>query len=296
MRRRRFLAVTGTAVFSGCVTGPDGSERTPTRTDPQGSTSTPAPTPTAQPAGTPTRAPTETPPPLDPIVKLANPIYRWTGYTDAVSNDVSGVGRGATLPVASRFKIWFHDGTLSYDLQVRAFEDGGEQVGYQSYSNQQSTDMTGFNNWEAFVTFDTTSWDRGRYEGEFMVRDTILDESSLGGASDSIAWTVDVVDPLQDGEAVLADRNIPENVNVDEHFEYSLTFKNTTSRDSSIVSTVSTRVDGGDWRELGRENSYNLPAGEAIEYPFSARFSEPGRYEYRLDTVGITWEITVTEA
>lgn len=293
MNRRRFLAISGTAVFSGCVTGPDGSETTATTTDSQGSTATPSPTPSAR---TPTRTPTETPPPLEPIVKLANPIYRWTGYADAVSNDISSVGRGATLPVAGRFKIWFHDGALNYDLQVRAFDSSGQQVGSQAYSNQQSTEITGYNNWEAFVTFDTSTWDNGRYEGEFMVRDTILDESSLDGASDSLAWTVDVVDPLRNSEAVLADQSIPQSIGVDERFEYSLTFENTTTRDSSIVSTTSTRVDGGDWQNLGRERSYNIPAGDAIEYPFTTRLSEPGRYEYRLDTVGITWEITVSES
>lgn len=295
MKRRRFLAVAGTAVFSGCATGTEGTGSNTPTTESHSPTATPSATSTAISTQTPNSTPTKTPTPLDPIVKLANPIYRWTGYTDAVSNPISSVGRGATLPVAGRFKIWFHDGLLNYDLEVRAFDTSGEQVGRQAYSSQQSTNITGYNNWEAFVTFDTTTWDNGRYEGEYKVRDTILDNSSLNGSSDSIQWTVDIVDPLRDDDAVLADQDIPQNINIDETVEYSISFKNKTSRDSSIVSTMSTRVDGGEWQTFEGERSYNIPAGEAIEYPFRMSLSEPGRYEYRLDAVGITWEITVTD-
>lgn len=290
MNRRRLLEVAGTALFSGCVTGTDrGSGNTPTPAKNQ--------TPTATPTPTPEPTPTETPLPLDPIAKLANPVYRWTGFGDAIRNNISGVGQGAKLPVAGRFKIWIHDGTLNYNVQARVSDSSGTQIGLESYSNRQITDITGHANWETFLSFDTTTWDRGTYQGEYIVRDNILDESSLDGSADSIKWTVDIVDPLRDGEAAMADQTIPGSVRAGETFDYSLTFENKTDRDSSIVSSISTRVDGEEWKDSHELKTYNLPAGESVEYSFrGASLSEPGRYEFRLDTVGITWSINVSDS
>ncbi len=221
---------------------------------------------------------------------LSNPVSRWTGFGDAVSNAVSSVGEGARLPVSGQFNIWVHDGTIDYTSRIRAFDTAGDQVAVQSFSDEKSVGEEQYMQWESFVALDTTGWDRGRYTGEYTVRDNVIEDRS-----DPAQWAVEIVAPLSGDGAALVGTDIPETLPLNERVEYTLTLANRTDRDSSIVSPISRR-SGGRWTEVVDEATINVPGGRSVRFPLTAKFSEAGVYEYRLDTVDVTWSVTVGDS
>lgn len=292
MNRRRFLGLAGSIFFAGCSTL-SGRESIPSQT-PETTPTRPSPTASAPLSPTPTETPrpepesVETPVPVEPRVLLSNPVYRWNGVGDIVSNAITSVGKGTVLPISAKFNIQIHNSTVDYTSQVTAFDSDGSQVGFQTDSLTESIGEEGYVGWEAFVTLNTTEWDFGQYSGEYIVRDNIMDETSSPKE-----WMVEIVEPLRESEAVVKNENIPTVTDPNQTVHSWLTIENRTDRDSSIVSPISRRGDGG-WVQIDEKATYNIPSDESVEFYFKdIGLSGSGVYEYRLDTVDITWTLNV---
>lgn len=113
MNRRRYLALLSVAgSISGCSTDSAGEPVTASQT----------PTSTR----TPTNSPT--PGPRAPTILFVNPVTRWREYGDASANRVSSIGKGSFLPVAARYRIWNHDGTIALTKEVEFLNEDGDRV------------------------------------------------------------------------------------------------------------------------------------------------------------------------
>ena len=137
MNRRMFLAAVGTTAVAGCSDLRGGSETTVNGT---------TPTETVNLAGgdsTQTPDQNESAEPRPPEIQFATPVYRWDEFGDADSNTISAVGRGAGLPVAARYNIWAHGGTVDTTRQVRAY-DGDTRVAIQSDTNETVAEGSGY--------------------------------------------------------------------------------------------------------------------------------------------------------
>jgi len=117
----------------------------------------------------------------------------------------------------------------------------------------------------------------------------------LSQASQAGEWSINVVEPLQQGEVSLAAYNGPTSVRVGESFDYEIVLRNTADRDSSVVTAISARTDGGRWYQAD-ERDYTIPAGETVGFEATGvSFSTAGVHEFRLDSVGVVWRITAKE-
>lgn len=290
MYRRQFLVGVSAVAIAGCSNaGDSGDGTTPAQDTPS---ATPTPTPTETPTPEPTPEPTEmpTPTPTPPDIQNVNPIYRWESYGDVLENVVSGIGQGATLTVGGRYQVWVHSGTVDVTTQARAFNRNNERIGIESSTIDQVTSGDGPAPYESAVLLDTSGWPRGEITGDYIVRDNVLKKASQAGE-----WSVNVVEPLQAGEVSLAEYNGPTSVRVGESFDYEIVLRNTGGRDSSVVSSISTRTDGGQWYQTA-ERDYTIPAGESVGFTAAGvSFSTPGEHEFRLDTIEVTWSISAEE-
>lgn len=284
MDRRMFLAAVGTAAVAGCSDLRGESESTE-------ASSTPTETMSLA-GGDSTQTPdqNERGDPSPPEIQFATPVYRWDEFGDADANAISAVGRGAGLPVAARFDVWAHGGTVDTTRQVRAY-DGNSRVAIQSDTTETVAEGSGYREWEAWVNLDTTGWGYGQFDGDYLVRDNVLDETSQAAE-----WSVEVVEPLTGTDASLVSYNGPRTVRVGERFSYSLEMRNNTSRDSSVVSTLSVRTTGYDWTTATETRSFNIPARSTVVFDVEdVSLSTAGTFEYRIDTIGDTWSVTVEE-
>lgn len=277
MDRRSFLTLSGAVLVAGC-SGSDGGS-TPA--------STAAPTPSPEPT------PSPTPEPKAPSVEAVSLVSRWDEYGDAISEQVNAVGQGAPALIAYRHSSEVHDGTLDVTEQVRVFDDGGTRVGIQDTTDEQLVDASGYQSWEHGVSFETDRWDLGGYEAELLVRDNIT-----GKTSETATASFLVNDPLVGSAARLVGVDAPNSVRIGERYEYDATVENTSTRDGSVVSTLSARfLPNGDWYTYPDfQLATTMATGETNTYEgFIGEFSSEGTVQFRIDDIDGTWRVDVTE-
>lgn len=279
MNRRRFLAtsatVGATAVTAGCASS--GSS-------PQDTTTTAEQTTTEQ--------TTTTQGSLQPEIISTGLLSRWNEFGDVSSYRVNAVGEGAYAIIGFRYDVVVHDGTLDVTDQVKVFGPSGERVAVKDTRDEQLTEGDGLQTWENAFRFDTSTWERGEYTYQVLIRDNVSNKVS---ETKQGSFTVNA--PLSEQEARLAAVDGPDTVSVGEPYSFTLTLENTSTRDGSVVTTVSAKYERQDsWQTYSDSRiTATMAAGETNTWE-SAEFSYDyeGTVQYRLDALGEIWSVKVT--
>jgi hypothetical protein len=240
----------------------------------------------------PTPTPTATPVP-SPEVELITPISGWTGYGDVRQNRMESVGQGGTLLIGFRYRIKSHGGVHNALQQVRVYDDEDTRVAIDSYEDRQLIDRDGYISWENRLSFDTTGWDQGTYTTEILIED--LENNTV---SSQVEREFDIVSPLGPSEVKLTEVDAPDAVSVGQPYSFELTFENTGSRDSSLVSKLSSKYRGEtDW-STSSSTAFRLPikAGRTNNWSSDeVSYNFPREVMFRIDEISETWTQTVTE-
>ena len=278
MNRRRFLTVVGCVGLSGC-TGSETSTKTREATVTETATETPTPTPTTTTIS-------------NPELVSANLLTHWEEFGDVRKFEVNAVGKGGNAVVGWRYSLPIHDGKSEESYQVTIYNEEGPSVTSRKGSDQNLTNNAGSDTWERWEGIDTTGWDQGQYSAEVLVRDEVT-----GKNSETISVDFTVNEPLGKGEANIQSVSTPDSVKVGEQVSTNLTIANKTGRDSSVVSTLSGQYEDSQWQSVSEEKfKMNIAANDSREYKGGTiSFDQAGTYSYRLDAIGETWSIEVTE-
>lgn len=274
MNRRRFLAtsttVGATAVTAGCTRSGSSPEDTTTTTE----------------------QPTTTQGSPRPEIVATSLLSRWDEFGDVSSYRVDAVGEGAYAIIGFRYDVMVHGGTLDVTDQVKVFDPSGERVAIKDTRDEQLTEGDGLQTWENAFYFDTTSWERGEYTYEVLIRDNVSDKVS---GTKQGSFTVNA--PLGESEATLAAVDDPDTVSVGEPYSFTLTFENTSSRDGSVVTPLSARYESQDsWRTYSSgQIPATMAAGETNTWESAElSFDYEGAFQFRLDDLGEIWSVEVT--
>lgn len=292
MKRRHFLGVVGTGLVAGCGSTSSGSGGDTPNPQTATATETPTATPTASPTPTPEPTATPTPTPVvQPTIDTVSLLSNWESFGDTIENQVSAVGRGATAVIGFRYRAWVSDGTADYTEQVRIFDESGTRIDMKSNTGSQLVDSDGYQQWGYALFFDTRGWDLGEYEAEVIVKD-----NSLGKVSNPVTTKFRVNRPLESSEVNLVSVDDPESVRVGESYTATLTFENTSDRDGSLVSPLSTKwVSNDQWNTAQGAIAVTIPAGGTETWESATTsFNFEGRIEFRVDVTGESWLVDVT--
>jgi len=138
---------------------------------------------------------------------------------------------------------------------------------------------------------NTASWERGTYTAD------VVFEKGKTGETRQATTSFNLVAPLEGDDATIVDTDIPDSVEPQESFDYSLTLRNTSDRASSIVSTLDVRQAGGDWIQL---NDFLLRLNIPAQTERTAHFNDVsyqvgGDLQFRLNAIGETYTIPLGE-
>lgn len=287
MERRTFLAVLSSVSLAGCTNSGSSTQTTTTSSTPTTRTRTPT---TETPTETTTTTETTTSVPT-PTITDAALLTHWSEFGDVKTNTVSAVGQGGNAILGWRYSLPIHDGKAQESFQITITDQNGNQITQQTGTDTHLTNETGTDTWERWARFDTSEWQTGTYTATILVRDEISGENSQ---QTTVDFTLNT--PLGPDEATLKSAE-PKSVTVGTQFRNTLTLANTSTRDSSIVSSVSVQYNDSDWRTLNdSEFTLNLPANGTRTHTGSpTSFQRAGTYTIRLDAINETFTIEVTE-
>ncbi|MDS0298240.1 hypothetical protein NDI76_05755 [Halogeometricum sp. S1BR25-6] len=216
----------------------------------------------------------------------------WEKYGDVLTNQMSSVGAGGYAIIGLRYSLPIHNGKSEELVQVTVYHNGSSVDSQQAGDTQLSGADTTEDEWEQWFSFDTKDWKTGTYSAQILVRDEITGKNS---ELEELAF--DVVEPLTPNEVKLTGVQKPPTIRKGQPITFTLQFKNIGDDDNSIVSKPSIRHEQGEWQTPNDERvRLNIPAGESRSWEsgeFSLNYT--GTYEFRLDEIGITWNLTVTD-
>lgn len=202
---------------------------------------------------------------------------------------VDALGRGGTAHVGSVFRGRNRDGEMVFTSSCTVTGPGGDEVGSDSVPHT-AYDTSDERYTELDVTFDfeTRTWTTGTYTAHVTARN-----DDTGEESPEATVEFDVVEPFTGNEVTIDEVQGPDPQYPGGEYAHDVWLLNETDRDSSLVSAVSQRRDGGEWTQRDRHVEINLPANVDRSIYFNWTFDEPGEYEFRLDAIDDTWSLTV---
>lgn len=267
MNRRRFL----TTIAAGCSTGAAGcvAENGSKESNPASATK-----------GTASTAHYRT-----PEIVNADLVTHWKPGGNLESNSIKSVGRGGIAKVAFKYRMPSRQGKVDLTAQATVYDEDGLE---QTRKQQQMTYLVapdGYAESDGVFQFDTQDWSKQRYTVEVIVREEITDQTSQGKQT-----TFEVVEPLHNAEAEVVREEIFNSPDVGETIDFRVEFRNTTSRDSSIVSTLSKRRGVDDFSELEKMLKFNI-SGDEERWWEPSGWVYDGRYYYRIDAIDDLWEL-----
>lgn len=288
MNRRQYLKIVGLGigVLSGCIGDDPESSPTPSPT------ATSSPTSTASPSPSPTLTPTPTPEAQRPEIVEASLLYLWQAFGDVLSKQIDAVGKGAQAVIGFRHVTEVHDGTYDVTEQVRIFGPDGNRIDQQSFDDEQLVEGVGPQEWEHALYFDTSTWDKGQHDFEVLIRDNVS-----GKISESAQGSFRVNSPLGPNEAGLEDVEASDTVTVGKDYSFTLTLENLSSRDGSVVTSLSAkyRSEPSWYTYPDLTISSTIPSGGTNTWEStSVSFDDTGTVQFRLDEINEVWEVEVT--
>ncbi len=295
--RRQFLQIAGTTGIlglTGCVGG-DNDESTATPEPTPTATATPEPTstqtesPTDTPTETPTETPTDTPTPTpQPELLTVNPVTVWEETGDVTENCTSAFGNGGFAYIGVRAIVQIHEAELDTLVETTIRDSDGNKIGENSVrTKEEETDRVGEDELEYWLRFDTQDWEQGTYTAEVRGRDIIVETET-----EIMETEFEITDPLDDSEVRLV--SSPESVRLGEDVFADVVIENTSDRDSSIVTSISSSGDDGETFVILEERAVrNLTAGSERSLDFDSRAENTGEFIARLDEYDIEFEFTV---
>ena len=205
---------------------------------------------------------------------------------------MDAVGVGGVAVIGLNYTLPVHEGQSKEFVQTTIYHDGSSVTTRTATDTNLSEDNVEENEWERWFGFETGSWEKGTYTAEIIVRDEIS-----GKNSSSFTFDFEVVEPLGESEAEIAEISQPAEVTVGDSITYEIEFENTSDRDSSIVSTISGRYEDSEWVQTSDEKfRFNLASGESRTLTSGeVSFDQEGTYQYRYDSIEAVVTITVTE-
>jgi hypothetical protein len=323
MDRRRFLALFAAGALAGC--GNDTGEptltaddtpvasptRDPTETPTETPTERPSPTPkqTASPTPTQTASPTASPTPTDTPTPTESPtptatpapelpemidaqlVTEWESPGDLEANAIEAVGRGDRAVLAFEFSMRPHSGEVDIRAQIIVEDESGAIVDSVTEHQSRLVDSDGPVTLEwAYVT-SSSEWSTGSYTAEVLVQD-----ETSGETSDAVTHDFEIVEPLGIGEAEVY-RATPDSVHEGESFDAELGLRNTSGRDSSIVSDISHRTGQNEAWQTFQSDAVVLaiPGNDGEVTWTSSRWSLSGTggHQFRIDAIGDDWVLNV---
>jgi hypothetical protein len=123
-----------------------------------------------------------------PIIEETNVVSKWDDFGDVIDNAIEEVVVGAPLRIASRYWYWKENQTNNSYKQVEIFDESGNRVAIDSFESEQLTDYNGWEEWESYLSFETSGWEPGTYTAEMLIRD-----NQNGKVSDPGSVTFDIV-------------------------------------------------------------------------------------------------------
>lgn len=219
-------------------------------------------------------------------------LYRWEEFGDVLNNKIEDVGKGAQAIIGFRHETEVHDGTFDVTEQVRIFDPNGNRIGHQTFDDEQLASGDGPQEWAHALYFDTSNWDLGQHNYEILIRDNVTNK-----LSEPATGFFHVNEPLGPKVASLRSVDAPDTVAVGEDYSIKLNFGNSSSRDGSVVSTLSAKYAGDrQWYTYSDTKIWaNIPAGGQNYWESTAiSFDNTGTIQYRLDALNETWDVEVT--
>lgn len=206
---------------------------------------------------------------------------------------MESVGAGGRAIIGTRYSIAVHDGKSEEFVQMTIY---GEDSSIDSNSVSESRLSDGkveADEYERWMAFETDGWEKESYTAEVIVRDEIS-----GKNSDTSRTEFDVVQPLRSSEVTLESVEKPPNIKTGEPFRIKLKLRNTSNRDSSIVTPISIRYENNEWRSSGARDKmrFNIPARTTRTFETGeVAYDYAGEYDVRYDDVDVSLSFTVSE-
>jgi hypothetical protein len=227
-------------------------------------------------------------------INRAVPLYTWYNYgdIDQYPSDTYGLGAYATIAVEAPFEMPA-DGPPVVTYRTELLD--GNQVIARNERHESplpnvdaepgtttTVDVPHF-----VVTTDAPG--TGEYTVRCSLRDVVANTNF-----DRVEETISLVEPFSSDEVRVSEVRIPDTVSTDESFRFRIFFENTTTRASSIISPLSGRRPGGDFRQISDIRVSFPSEGGNIFYQLAGNsFSDPGVYTFRIDELGKTFDVTV---
>jgi len=218
-------------------------------------------------------------------------VTGWQSAGDLEDNAIGAVGRGDQAVLAFKFRMQPHSGEVNIRAQIIVEDGNGAMVDSVTERQSRLVDSDGPVTLEwAYVT-PSSEWSTGSYTAEVLVQDETTDETS-----NAVVHEFEIVEPLGSGEAEVY-RATPDSVYEGETFDVELGLRNTSGRDSSIVSDIGHRTGQNEsWRTF-RSDAITLAIpgkdGEVTWTTSGWSLSSPGDHQFRVDAIEDDWVITV---
>jgi hypothetical protein len=259
----------------------------PTQTPPASPLPSATPTPTASPTATPTRTRT---PDRAPHLVDATLVESWPGAADLDDNAMESVGRGATAVVGFTFDVWAGDGQARITASATVSRRN-EAIATRSRTDARVVERADdFTRLSWAIPFDTTDWTFGEHTAEIRLRDR-----NREGEASPYRLAFDVAQPLAGDEATYVRYEGPDPVTAGESFDFAVSVRNESIRDSSVVSTIEERRNFGEWYEIDESVALNIASENERAFGDEWQVDRPGTYQWRLPGVDVKWRVSVEE-
>lgn len=121
---------------------------------------------------------------VTPEIQFVTLVSEWEEAGDASANAIDQASAGDPVTVATKYRIFSHDGTVDATIATRILRASTDEVVTQTVDrNESQVDQRGYMTWEWAQGFKTAGWDPGEYRAEAVVRDDVSGEESDPGTT-----------------------------------------------------------------------------------------------------------------
>lgn len=227
-----------------------------------------------------------------PQIEGVSLVSSWNDFGDLDDNSIDATTAGCPLITAYQYGIQSHNGEVELTAQLRIFDSNGSRVAQEQSTDSQLTDSEGYRTWEGSTWTESEGWDRDRYTAEVIIRDEIAELSS-----DPVEAEFELTEPLRESEVSLVEVDAPSQISLNDPYQYEWVFRNIGNRDGGFRTRVSVSYEGSDWVQSDDIFYLSIPEGDTESLVSSEiTFDQAGEYVYRIDAIGETWSVDVTES
>jgi len=229
--------------------------------------------------------------PPAPDIKEVSLVTEHDSYGDLAQNKISAAASDAIIDIAFNYESTTHDNEHHVTNQVRIFDNSGNRIAQESVDDKQLEGQSGRDTWENSFWFDTEGWGKGEYEIEVLIRDQITGLSSSPGKG-----KFELTEPLHQSEVGVVEIDAPSSVRVGEDYQITFRIRNTSSRDGTVRTRLSEKYERNNWYTYNDYLDITIAAGSVREWTSSTfSFNQSGEYEFRLDSINESWNVTVED-